>query len=240
MVKTMIEAKNLAKRFGGRWVVGGVDLEVHKGETVALLGPNGTGKTTLMRMLGTLARPSLGTIRVNGYALPEQASQARMGLGFLGHQPMLYGDLSAEQNLSFFANLYGIEDVSQRVAEVLEIVGLHARRRDSVRIFSRGMQQRLAIGRTILHSPKVLLLDEPHTGLDHEARRSLSGLLAELAERGCSILFASHDLEQSQELADRVLVLVDGQLVASLSGKEIQGANLVKVYERFAGAKRGQ
>lgn len=236
----MIEVKGLGKRFGGRWVLRNLDLEVQPGQIVALLGPNGAGKTTLLRILASLAKPSLGYVRVAGLLLPLQAKDLRAQVGLLAHQPLLYSDLSAEQNLHFFAQLYRLDDAEARVNDLLDQLGLAARRRDPVRIFSRGMQQRLAIARTILHSPKFLLLDEPHTGLDPESAESINTLLQMLAKEGSSILMTNHDLEKTAELADRVEVLAGGRIAATFSGAKLRGAQLAKLYaEAIQLAKEG-
>lgn len=206
---------------------------------MALLGPNGAGKTTLLRILASLAKPSVGNVRVAGLLLPADAQVLRAEIGLLAHQPLLYGDLSAEQNLNFFAQLYGLIDAEQRVNDLLGQVGLASRRRDPVRIFSRGMQQRLAIARSILHNPKVLLLDEPHTGLDPESAESINALLHKLVNDGCSILFTSHDLAKAAELADHVEVLAGGRLTAAFSGKP-RGAQLAHLYaEAIQQAREG-
>ncbi len=220
----------LGKRFGGRWVLRNLEMEVRPGQIVALLGPNGAGKTTLLRILASLAKPSLGHVRVAGLVLPAQARALRAQVGLLAHQPLLYSDLSAEQNLHFFAQLYGLGNAKQRVNDLLGQLGLAARRRDPVRVFSRGMQQRLAIARTILHRPKILLLDEPHTGLDPESAESINVLLHRLANEGCSILLTSHDLEKAAELADRVEVLAGGRLTTTSSGGRLRGAQLAELY----------
>ena len=165
----MITVKKLVKRFGLKTVLRGLDFHVERGEFVALLGPNGAGKTTFLRILASLSRPTLGDVRIAGYHLPSQAAAVRRRLGVVSHLPLLYGDLTAEENLRFYARMYGLSNADQRVAEVLELVGLAPRRRDLVRTFSRGMQQRLAIGRAVLHDPEVMLFDEPHTGLDQDA-----------------------------------------------------------------------
>ncbi len=165
----MIEAKKVVKHFGLKPVLRGVDFRVEEGEFVALVGPNGAGKTTFLRILASLSKPNMGAISIAGYQLPGQAAAVRKVLGVVSHQPLLYGDLTAEENLNFYARMYDLAEVRDRVEEVLTMVGLKARRRDLLRQFSRGMQQRLAIARAILHDPAVLLFDEPHTGLDQEA-----------------------------------------------------------------------
>jgi heme exporter protein A len=179
----MIEVRHLVKTFGVKPVLRGLDFNVDPGEFVALLGPNGAGKTTFLRILATLSRPKMGEVRVAGYSLPAQAAAVRQRLGVVSHQPLLYGDLNAEENLQFYARMYALVDFESRVKNVLKMVGLYRRRRDLVREFSRGMQQRLAIARAILHDPQILLFDEPHTGLDQDASAMLDGLLILVAGR---------------------------------------------------------
>ncbi len=160
----MIEVRKLVKRFGMKVVLRGLDFEVQAGEFVALLGPNGAGKTTFLRILASLSRPSLGDVNIAGYHLPQQAAAVRARLGVVSHLPLLYGDLTAEENLRFFGRIYNVSDLENRTSDVLELIGLGLRRRDLVRTFSRGMAQRLAIGRALLHDPQVMLFDEPYTG----------------------------------------------------------------------------
>ncbi|MBA4380580.1 MAG: heme ABC exporter ATP-binding protein CcmA, partial [Anaerolinea sp.] len=206
----MIEVKKLVKRFGLKTVLCGLDFQVKEGEFVALLGPNGAGKTTFLRILASLARPSLGEIHIAGYRLPAQAAAVRRRLGVVSHMPLLYGDLTAEENLIFFGRMYDVPGLAQRIDEVLELVGLTARRRDLLRTFSRGMQQRLAIGRAVLHDPEVMLFDEPHTGLDQDACDMLDKILRDVAARGRTVVMTSHDLARVEDLASRFDVLSRG------------------------------
>jgi heme exporter protein A len=145
----VIEVRALVKTFGLKPVLRGLDLHLEAGEFVALLGPNGAGKTTLLRILASLARPTLGEVRLADHRLPGEAAAVRRILGVVSHQPLLYGDLTAEENLRFYARLYSLPDPRRRIDEILEMVGLDRRRRDRVREYSRGMQQRLAIGRAV-------------------------------------------------------------------------------------------
>lgn len=226
----MIEVHGLVKSFGLKAVLRGLDFRVDPGEFVAVLGPNGAGKTTFLRILASLSRPSMGQVRVSGLELPRQAAQVRQILGVVSHQPLLYGDLTAEENLRFYGRLYGVPRLAARAGEVLELVGLSARRRDLVREFSRGMQQRLAIGRAILHDPRVVLFDEPHTGLDQEAAAMLDGVLREVAARGRTVVMTSHDLSRAADLASRVDILSKGVFVRSVQHREFEGAALVELY----------
>lgn len=228
----MIIVKKLVKRFGLKPVLRGVDFEVQPGEFVALLGPNGAGKTTFLRILASLSRPTLGEVSIAGYQLPNQASQVRARLGVVSHLPLLYGDLTAEENLRFYGRMYGLKDLEQRISEVLEMVGLEARRRDLVRTFSRGMQQRLAIGRAVLHDPDVVLFDEPYTGLDQDASSMLDEVLKTVAAKGRTVVMTSHDLARAEDLATRFDILSRGVISASASRKELKKTNLLSFYKQ--------
>jgi heme exporter protein A len=228
----MITVKKLVKRFGLKTVLRGVDFEVQPGEFVALLGPNGAGKTTFLRILASLSRPSLGDVNIAGYKLPHEAAQVRARLGVVSHLPLLYGDLTAEENLRFYARMYNISNYELRVTEVLEMVGLEGRRRDLVRTFSRGMQQRLAIGRAVLHDPDVVLFDEPYTGLDQDASAMLDDVLKTVAAKGRTVVMTSHDLARAEDLATRFDILSRGLISASASRKDLKKTNLLAFYKQ--------
>ncbi|HLE72986.1 MAG TPA: heme ABC exporter ATP-binding protein CcmA [Anaerolineales bacterium] len=228
----MIAARGLGKRFGYRLVLESVNLKVNPGELVVLLGPNGAGKSTLLRILASLSRPTFGEVEVAGSRFPQQAAAARAQIGFLGHKPMLHEDLSARQNLIFYASLYGVKRPDARIKELLNLFDLDPRRHEPVRTFSRGMQQRLAVARAMLHRPKVLLLDEPHSGLDREAITILDGLLRDLAKKGTTILLATHDLQVAQRLAQRVEVLAAGRLAASWRRRQLASRQFPSLYDR--------
>ena len=228
----MIEVSRLVKRFGHKTVLKKLDFSVGQGEFVALLGPNGAGKTTFLRILATLSRPSLGKVRIAGFDLPGQAAAVRSRLGVVSHLPLLYGDLSAEENLSFYGQLYNVDNLKTRVDAMLELVGLSGRRRDLVRTFSRGMQQRLAIGRSIIHDPDVLLLDEPHTGLDQDACEMLDDVLKQVSGRGHTLVMTSHDLARAAGLASRFDVLSRGRIQASVQGADLPEDGLLAFYRQ--------
>ena len=228
----MIEVRKLVKRFGMKTILRGLDFEVQPGEFVALLGPNGSGKTTFLRILASLSRPSLGEVSVAGYRLPDQAAAVRARLGVVSHLPLLYGDLTAEENLRFFGRMYGVSNIESRITEVLEMVGLASRRRDLVRTFSRGMQQRLAIGRAVFHDPDVMLFDEPYTGLDQDASAMLDDVLRSVAAKGRTVVMTSHDLIHSADLATRFDVLSRGVIVASATRKQLGKSNLLSFYKK--------
>ncbi|MCZ6531004.1 MAG: ABC transporter ATP-binding protein [Chloroflexi bacterium] len=226
----MIEVRGLVKAFGVKPVLRGLDFQVAEGEFVAVVGPNGAGKTTLLRILTSMARPTMGEVRIAGLQLPRQSGAARKILGVVSHQPLLYGDLTADQNLRFFGRMYGVSNLDDRISEVLSIVRMSARRYDLVRDYSRGMQQRLAIGRGILHRPELLLFDEPHTGLDPDAADMLDDLLIRVADEGRTVVMTSHDLTRAGELASRVDILSGGKIARSIKRGELDRGELNQLY----------
>jgi heme exporter protein A len=228
----MITVSKLVKRFGLKAVLRGVDFEVRPGEFVALLGPNGAGKTTFLRILASLSRPSLGEVDIAGYKLPQQAAQVRARLGVVSHLPLLYSELTAEENLRFYARMYNVPNSESRITEVLEMVGLNNRRRDLVRTFSRGMQQRLAIGRAVIHDPEVMLFDEPYTGLDQDASSMLDEVLRSVAAKGRTVVMTSHDLARAEDLATRFDILSRGVIGATTSRSGLGNSNLLDFYKR--------
>ena len=228
----MIETKKLVKRFGLKTILRGVDFSVEPGEFVALLGPNGAGKTTFLRILATLSRPSLGSVKVAGHSLPNESAQVRAKLGVVSHMPLLYPDLTAEENLEFYARMYGIIDFGPRITEVLQMVGLEHRRKDLVRTFSRGMQQRLAIGRAVIHDPEVMLVNEPYTGLDQDASEMLDDVLKSVAAKGRTVVMTSHDLARAEDLATRFDILSRGVIAASAKRTDFKNTNLLDFYKK--------
>ena len=207
-----IEVRKLTKAFGHQAALRGVDLDVDEGEFLTLFGPNGAGKTTLIRIVASLTRPTGGVVRVRGEDLGKAGTSLRKHIGLISHNPLLYGDLTPDENLRFFARMYDLPDHAGRIDAVLDQVGLTARRRDPVRTFSRGMVQRLAIARAILHDPSIMLLDEPYTGLDLQAADMLRAVLQELAASNRTVILTTHNLEQGLEMCDRAAILNRGRL----------------------------
>jgi len=221
-----VRAVAITKRFGNRMALRGVDLVVRPGERLALLGPNGAGKTTLLRILATLSRPTSGSLEIDGLPVERAALEARRRIGVVAHQPYLYEDLTAAENLRFYARMYDVPDPDQRIFEVLTLVGLDERRDDRVRSFSRGMQQRLALGRAILHRPSLLMLDEPDSGLDRGGMALLAGTVAEHAAAGGSTVITTHDLGFALGAVDRVLVLRAGRVTLRANALDLDVAGL--------------
>ncbi len=210
----MIHVNGLVKAFGLRPVLRGISFSVQRGTLVSLMGINGSGKTTLLRILAGLSRQTAGAVTIGGWSLPKEARAVRAQLGVVAHLPLLYDDLTAAENLQFFARLYNINQPDERIAAVLERVGLGKRSADLVRAFSRGMQQRLGIARAILHDPAVLLLDEPYTGLDVGGAAMLDGLLHDWKTAGRTVVMTSHDLDRVRLFSDQILIIHQGRLAA--------------------------
>jgi len=227
----IIEVRAVTKSFGSHMVLRGVSLSVDEGEFLTLVGPNGAGKTTFLRILAALSRPSSGQVWVDGWNLADGAAELRQRIGFISHQPLLYGDLTAEENLRFYGRLYSVPDLPARIDEVLQQVGLLARRRDAVRAFSRGMQQRLAIARAILHHPAVMLLDEPYTGLDQQAAAMLDEVMRAVGTHSRTVLMTTHDLERGLEMSDRVAILVNGQVAFEAPRAELTQISFRQAYQ---------
>jgi ABC-2 type transport system ATP-binding protein len=202
----MIRTVGLTKHFGETVAVEDLDLEVHVGEVFGFLGPNGAGKTTTIRMLAALISPTSGTASVADFEIGKQDQQIRECVGILTETPGMYDRISAERNLDFFARLYGIDAVEERIERYLRMLGLWERRHEAVGTFSKGMRQKLAIARAILHEPRVLFLDEPTSALDPEAAKTVREFIAELKDEGRTIFLCTHNLDEADRLCDRIAV----------------------------------
>ncbi len=209
--RASLEARNLVRTFGPVRAVDGVTFRVEVGELLTIFGPNGAGKSTLLNLLAGAMRPTAGEIRMGGRLRSHGEVEWRRGVGILSHQTFLYDPLTAAENLRFYGRLFGVPSLDDRIQERLEAVGLASRRDDPVRGFSRGMRQRLALARTLLHDPEVVLLDEPYTGLDVHAAALLRDLLSSLKDGRRTVVLVTHDLTQGMELADRVAIQVAGR-----------------------------
>ena len=210
----MIELEGVARRYGDREALAGVTLQLAEGQTLGVFGPNGAGKTTLLRLLATLLRPHAGSARVLGAALPDEAWRVRARVGYLGHEPLLYRDLSVRENLRFHARLHSVP--AARVDEVLTAVGLERRAQDPLRELSRGMVQRAAVARATLHDPDLLLLDEPRTGLDPAAAQALEPLIGRAS--GKTRVVVSHDVDGTLAECDIALGLRAGRQAFAQAG----------------------
>lgn len=235
----MIQINGLIKQYGFNPVLRGVNLHVPAGTFVTLVGPNGAGKSTLMRIVATLLKPTAGEVKIGGWLMPQFSERVRRHIGLVSHQTLLYGDLTAAENLLFFAKLYQLDNGEDRVAAALRRVGLAARERDAVRTFSRGMMQRLTIARATLHEPDVLLLDEPYTGLDQDASALLDDLLRRESDNGRTILLITHDLVHGLNLCDRVAILSRGKIVQEIANGDVSGSEFLDIYAEQTGRKAG-
>ena len=210
-----LSIRELSRNYGRRRALARVSMECRAGEIVGLLGPNGAGKSTLLSILSTLTAPSSGDVRYGGRTAAEIGPSLRARIGVLSHDLHLYPELTARENLTFFGELYGVPEASARTAVGLDRAGLADRADDPVQGFSRGMRQRLALERALLHAPQLLLLDEPFTGLDDASTVGLIARLKELRAAGRMVLVATHDLDTAEEVLDRAVVLRDGKLVGT-------------------------
>jgi heme exporter protein A len=225
-----IEVTGLHFSFGGPPVMRGVDLHVEQGSLITLFGPNGAGKTTLLKILAGLLRPSRGTVVIDGIDATHAPDSLRRLIGMISHQPYLYPQLTARENLEFYARLYGLADPRERSLRMIEQMRLSAVKDVEVGTYSRGMQQRLAVGRALLHSPRVLLLDEPFTGLDQQGREQLSSLLRGLKGKDRTVVMATHDIEEGLSLSDRVAVLARGKIALETGTPGLDVAGFEALY----------
>lgn len=233
----MIEIRGLSKIYSLQPVLRKLDLTVERGEFVALLGPNGSGKSTLLRHLAGLTPPTAGTITIGGWLLPGEAAAVRAQIGMVSHKLLLYENLTARENLTFFARLYNLPaaETQARINALLGRVGLARRGDDLVRTYSRGMQQRLSIARALLHQPHVLLLDEPYTGLDQDASAILDQLLGEAHADGHTIIMTTHELARAATLPTRIVILNRGAIVFDEPRGAVSPATLPGIYSDVTG-----
>jgi heme exporter protein A len=221
-----LEVERLARHYGEREALSDVSLSLQEGRTLVVFGPNGAGKTTLLRVLATLLRPHAGEVRVLGSSLPEEAWAVRGRVGLLGHEPLLYRELSARENLRFHARLHGVEE--GRVEELLESLAMSARGNEPLRTLSRGMVQRVAVARAVLHDPELLLLDEPHSNLDPAAVELVAPLIGAASRR--TRVICSHDPSGGLADADMVLGLRTGRPALLRPAAEVDPAEIVELY----------
>jgi heme ABC exporter ATP-binding subunit CcmA len=206
-----IDAQGLARRFGARWVLRGISLQLAPGEIVGVLGANGSGKTTLLRMLGTLLRPSAGVARICGHDVIRDPDAVRHCLGFLSHTPGIYDDLTARENLKFAAMMQGL-DTESKLDAALDRVGLSAVAHERARGFSAGMQRRLGLARLMLRHPRVLLLDEPYANLDADGISLMNGFLTATRAEGGAALVVLHELAPAADVLDHTITIVNGKI----------------------------
>ncbi len=230
MSTTLLEIAGLKKSFAFKTVLRGIDLALGSGERMALMGANGVGKTTLLRILACLTSPSSGSARIGGWDIERDAQRVRRLVGFVAHQPYLYDELTAEENLLFFGKMYAVKDARERTGQLLLRVGLEKRAGERVSVLSRGQVQRLSLARALLHAPRLLLLDEPDTGLDEEGHELVEQVLAEHSVGGGAVLFTTHQLERALQLADHLVMLSKGRIVVQ---EKTAGLELEKMRQEY-------
>jgi heme ABC exporter ATP-binding subunit CcmA len=225
----IIEVRGLVRRFGDFEALRGIDLSLPAGSSFALLGPNGAGKTTLVRILSTLLRPTSGTVRIRGHDVLEDPEAVKREVGLVSHNPFLYEELTARENLEFFGDLYGVPVDGE---DLLERVGLASRGEDRVETFSHGMRQRLSIARSLLHRPEVLILDEPTQGLDLHGRKAFYALVKGLSAQGKTVFLTTHHLEEAALLCREGAVMDRGRIVSHVNLEEGIGG-VEEVFDRL-------
>jgi heme exporter protein A len=225
----IVEASELTRAFGSRKAVAGLTFSLAPGDCLAVFGPNGAGKTTLLRLLAGLLKPTSGSARLAGIPLPG-GTLARSRVGLISHHTMLYEALSARENVSFAARLYGIRDPRSRVDDALRRMSMTERAEAPVRLLSRGMQQRVSIARAMVHSPQVILADEPYSGLDDSGARALTALLGELRSAGTTIVIVTHNLAEGLSLATHAAVMQRGEFIRYEASARIDPASYAATY----------
>jgi len=223
-----LTAEDVSRHFGRRRALSRISFHTPRGSILGLLGPNGAGKSTMLAVLATLLRPSSGTVRYGTHTASASGAALRSRIGVLGHDLFLYPELTAHENLAFFAGLYGALDARHAASAALQRAGLADRAHDPVSSFSRGMRQRVALERALLHDPNLILLDEPFTGLDQSSTAALVGRLQERQRAGCMIVVATHDLDVADGVLTRAIYLKDGRIV----GTDTDTHNLIDRYRR--------
>jgi heme ABC exporter ATP-binding subunit CcmA len=212
-MEPVVSARGLSRRYGRFWALRDLDLEMFAGEAIALLGANGAGKSTLLSLLCTLSRPSDGRLEIMGLDPQKKSAEVRAHLGYVAHHTLLDDALTARENLRYYGDVFGLDRLEERIEQRLTQMGLIERAEDRAEGFSRGMRQRLSLARALLHDPKLLILDEPFTGLDAPGCRDLANALAEEKSRGCALILATHQLAEVLPWCDRVLVLNFGRKI---------------------------
>jgi heme exporter protein A len=235
-----IEARGLVKKFGHKTALRNVDIVLTEGDSLALFGPNGAGKSTLIQVLCSLLQPTSGSVRIAGYEARRDREALHQIIGLIGHQTFLYPDLTADENLKFYGAMYGVPRLNDRIPEVLDLVGLSDFRKDVVQNFSRGMQQRLSIGRAIIHDPMIIFLDEPFTGLDQQGSEDFKKLILQFRDQGKTVIMASHHLHLGLELCDRAAILKSGRIVYLQDVARISKNDFKQIYSQQIGENAPQ
>lgn len=254
--KAAIQVKNLHKDFGEVYAVQGIEFEIQRGEIFSLLGPNGAGKSTTISMISGLLKPDQGEIVVTGYDVEKESMQTKAAIGVVPQEIALYDDLSARENLTFWGKMYGLrgDPLKKRVNEILEVVGLTDRQKGRVSKYSGGMKRRLNIGIALLHKPDVVIMDEPTVGIDPQSRRNILDSVMELNQRGMTVFYTTHYMEEAQELSDHIAIMDHGKIIASGTHNELvkivgeldrieltintESVNVIEAWQSIAGVQQ--
>ena len=226
-----LNASQITKNFGHRTIVKNVNLTITPGEVVAIFGPNGAGKTTFIKILATLLRPTSGKLKIEGKDAIADYAQVRNALGVIVHEHLAYPTLTPFENLRFFGQMYGVNDLETRCKTLLDDVGLSRFIHEPLHIFSRGMTQRFMIARALLHHPSILLFDEPFSGLDASAKQFAVDRIAQERQNGKSILITTHNIELGYLVGTRFLFMINGELDEIAKKDEIEAETLLRIYE---------
>ena len=228
--KEAISIQGATKSYGAVPVLHNLDLEVGWGERLVLFGVNGSGKTTLVKLLATLARPNSGRIEIAGLDVRRHGAQARRSMGVVTHQTLLYDDLTAYENLRFYGRMFRVADLEQRISRVADLTGIEHRLKARTRTLSHGMQKRLSLARALLHSPPILIMDEPETGLDQEALEVLEGVVQNTAK---AVLMTTHNLDRGLSLASRVAILAKGRIAYQAPREGLDANEFRRVFDSY-------
>ena len=235
--KLAIEVKGLCKAFGRTPVLRDLDLEVPWGEVLTILGPNGSGKTTLIKILATLTRSDSGTVRVGGLDVTRRGQRVRRLIGVVTHDTLLYDDLTGYENLKFFARMFGLDRIDERVFDVVERMGVSSRLHQRVGTLSHGLKKRFTIARALLHDPAILLMDEPESGLDQEALALMEDIITDKTIPHRTVIMTTHNLERGLALGQRMAILSKGRIAYQESMEAVGAATLRDAYFRHTGVE---
>lgn len=230
-----VKVEGLTKFYGPLRVLKGLNLELKKGDFLVIFGANGSGKSTFIRILSTLSRPTSGRVFIEGLDLEKQAPQIRQCTGVLLHNSLLYNELSVYENLNFYGRMYHVPDLAKKIEEIIVQVGMESRLRQRVGTLSHGMQKRVSIARALLHDPALLLFDEPESGLDFNALQSLMEIIREPSGKKRSAIITTHNIEQGFEWASHVAILARGQIQFIKDKKELSAASFLNIYRSMVG-----
>lgn len=233
--KVVLEVSQLRKRLSGKEILTEIDFKLKSGEILSIFGPNGAGKTTLLNLLSTVTTSTAGSIEIMGQDIKKDSINLKRQVGLISHETFLYDKLTAYENLNFYGEMYGLSELDDKISTVIKEVGLHFCLHDLVATFSRGMKQRLAIARAILHLPELLLLDEPYTGLDQSAIEMLNTIITKLNQQGRSLVTVTHNLQQGLNISDKFLILFDGQIRFAAESQDFTITELEEKYRQVLG-----